>query len=591
MSKKVLQINNLLNGDKDALAHALSQQYVRWRGQRQGWESEKKELRNYIFATSTRTTTNSSLPWRNNTTIPKICQIRDNLHANYLDALFPNDDWLIWEGDDQESVAKEKRRIIEMYIKNKAKKSGFREEISKCINDYIDYGIALGEVVWVNESHYDPELDKDVVSYMGPKFMRVSPWDHYFNPTATHYNKTSKFTRILKNIGELKKEIKTRPDLLFDEAAFQKIVDRRRSIHAFSWEDVNKAEGYYADGFGSLFEYLGSGIVELIEFEGDIYDEKEDVLLENRIITIADGTYILRNIPNPNWFGTDNKRMVCWRDRPDNLYGMGPLDNLIGMQYRIDHLENFKADAMDQTILPPKKIIGDVEPFTWAPGANIFIPDKDGDVVPMAPNPAVFQVNTEIAFLLELMEEMAGAPKQAMGIRTPGEKTAFEVQSLDNAAGRIFHAKTNKFEVEFMEPILNLMLETARRNLNVADTLKVVDDDFGAATFVSITREDITATGKLRPMGARHFAARAQLMQNLNGIFNGAIGQIISPDLSRKSLSKLVEETMGLSRYQLFKDNIAVQEQAETARLSQQAQSDIMNEQTIPVEEGMLDLE
>ena len=51
MSKKVLQINNLLNGDKDALADALSQQYVRWRGQRQGWESEKKELRNYIFAT------------------------------------------------------------------------------------------------------------------------------------------------------------------------------------------------------------------------------------------------------------------------------------------------------------------------------------------------------------------------------------------------------------------------------------------------------------------------------------------------------------------------------------------------------------
>lgn len=589
MSNKVVQLNNLLNQDKNALADGLTQQYVRWRTQRQGWETEKKELRNYIFATNTRTTTNSSLPWRNNTTIPKICQIRDNLHANYLDALFPNDEWLIWEGDDEESVAKEKRRIIEMYIKNKAKKSGFREEISKCLNDYIDYGVVLGEVIWVNETHYDPELDMDVSTYMGPKFQRISPWDHYINPTAAHYNKTPKFTRILKNIGELKKELKTRPDLQFDEEVFKRIVDRRRSIHAYNWEDVNKAEGYYADGFGTLFEYLGSGIVELIEFEGDIYDEREDVLMENRIITIADGHYILRNIPNPNWFGHDNKRMVSWRDRPDNLYGMGPLDNLVGMQYRIDHLENFKADAMDQTILPPKKIIGDVEPFTWAPGANIFIPDKDGDVQPMPPNPAVFQVNTEIAFLLELMEEMAGAPKQAMGIRTPGEKTAFEVQSLDNAAGRIFHSKTNKFEVEFMEPILNLMLETAKRNLNVADTLKVVDDDFGAATFVSITRDDITATGKLRPMGARHFAARAQLMQNLNGIFNGAIGQMVLPDTSRKAMTKLVEETMGLTRYQLFQDNIAVQEQAQTARLAQQAQSDVMNEQTVPVEEQMLE--
>lgn len=588
MSKKVVQLNNLLNQDKNSLADGLTQQYVRWRTQRQGWETEKKELRNYLFATSTRTTTNSSLPWRNNTTIPKICQIRDNLHANYLDALFPNDEWLIWEGDDEESVAKEKRRIIEQYIKNKAKKSGFREEISKCLNDYIDYGNAMGEVIWVNETHYDEELGQDVVTYMGPKFLRISPWDHYFNPLATHYNKTPKFTRILKNVGELKKELMARPDLQFDEQVFSKLVERRRSIHAYNWEDVNKAEGYYADGFGSLFEYLGSGVVELIEFEGDIYDEREDVLLENRIITIADGHFILRNIPNPNWFGTDNKRMVCWRDRPDNLYGMGPLDNLVGMQYRIDHLENFKADAMDQTILPPKKIIGDVEPFDWAPGANIFIPDKDGDVQILPPNPAVFQVNTEIAFLLELMEEMAGAPKQAMGIRTPGEKTAFEVQSLDNAAGRIFHSKTNKFEVEFMEPILNLMLETAKRNLNVADTLKVVDDDFGAATFVSITRDDVTATGKLRPMGARHFAARAQLMQNLNGIFNGAIGQMIMPDTSRKAMTKLVEEIMGLNRYQLFKDNIAVQEQAETAKLANQAQADVQNEQTVPLEEQML---
>lgn len=585
---KVVQLNNLLNQDKDALATGLTQKYVSWRTQRQGWEAEKKELRNYIFATSTRTTTNSSLPWRNNTTIPKICQIRDNLHANYLDAVFPNDDWLIWEGDDEESVAKDKRRIIEQYIRNKAKKSGFREEISKCLNDYIEYGMALGEVIWVNESHYEAELDQDVPTYIGPKFLRISPWDHYFNPSATHYNKTPKFTRILKNIGELKKELKTRPDLQFDPVVFQKIIDRRRSIHAYSWEDVNKAEGYYADGFGSLSEYLGSGVVELLEFEGDIYDEREDVLLENRIITIADGHYILRNIPNPNWFGTDNKHMVAWRDRPDNLYGMGPLDNLVGMQYRVDHLENFKADAMDQTILPPKKIIGDVEPFVWAPGANIHIPDRDGDVIPMPPNPAVFQVNTEIGFLLELMEEMAGAPKQAMGIRTPGEKTAFEVQSLDNAAGRIFHSKTNKFEVEFMEPILNLMLEVSRRNLDVADTLKIVDDDFGASTFISITKDDITATGKLRPMGARHFAARAQLMQNLNGIFNGAIGQLVAPDTSRKAMTKLVEEVMGLTRYQLFKDNIAIQEQAETARLSQQAQADIQNEQTVPLEENML---
>ena len=584
--KKTIQLDQLVAGD--GLAGKLIYMYDKWRVQRASWEEELKEIRNYVFATDTKTTSNSSLPWRNTTTLPKLCQIRDNLHAAYMDAIFPNEEWFVWEGDAQDSVTKEKRKIIEQYIKNKAKQSGFRESVSKALYDYIDYGNAFGEVIWVHEQHYDSMLDEMVTTYVGPKVERISPWDHYFNPTATHYSKTPKFTRYLKNMGDLRKEMKTRPDLQFSEEGFSKLINLRRTVSTFEREDWNKAEGYFADGFGSLNEYYGSGLVEIIEFEGDIYDEKTDELMENRIITIADGRYILRNIPNPNWFGSDNKVHVGWRDRPDNLYSMSPLANLVGLQYRLDHLENCKADALDQTIYPPKKIIGDVEPFDWAPGVDIHIPDTDGDVVPMAPNPAAFQVNNEIAFIMEMMEEMAGAPRQAMGIRTPGEKTAFEVQTLENNAGRNFFSKTNKFEIQFIEPILNLMLESAKRNLVMSDTIKILDDDFGAATFVQITREDITAIGKLRPMGSRHFAARAQLMQNLTGIFNSPIGQIIQPDVSRKQLTKLIEETMGLTKYQLFKSNVAVSEQMETQRLVQQGSIDLQDEGSVPLEEELM---
>jgi hypothetical protein len=35
---------------------------------------------------------------------------------------------------------------------------------------------------------------------------------------------------------------------------------------------------------------------------------------------------------------------------------------------------------------------------------------------------------------MNLMEEMAGAPKEAMGFRSPGEKTKYEVQRLESAA-------------------------------------------------------------------------------------------------------------------------------------------------------------
>jgi hypothetical protein len=590
MTGTVATINNIkgrLKQDENQLALSLVALYSSWKLQRDTWEEEKKELRNYIFATDTSTTTNSNLPWKNKTTIPKICQIRDNLHANYMDALFPNDDWLVWEGDDESSTEKEKRQILEQYTKNKAMQSGLRETISQLLYDYIDYGNAFGEVIWVNETHVDPVTNEEVTTYMGPRAIRISPFDIIFNPTAVSFNKSVKFRRYVKSIGEVKKEMKTRTDLQFDAGVFQSLIDLRGYLSTFNREDLDKAEGYIADGFGTLSEYYGSGLVEFLEFEGDWYDATNDVLYENRIITIVDRMQIIRNIPNPNWLGRDNKTSVGWRDRPDNLYAMGPLDNLVGMQYRLDHLENFKADAMDQTIMPPLKKIGQVEPFTWAPGVIIDI-TEDGDLIPMPPNPAVFQVNNEIAYLMQTMEEMAGAPREAMGIRTPGEKTAFEVQSLQNAGGRIFNNKILKFSIQMLEPLVNLMVEAAKRNMNTGDVLRVTDSDLGVVQFMSITKDDLTAKGKLRPVGARHYAARAQLMQNLTGIFNSPIGQIIQPDLSRKALTSLIEETMGLQKWQLFSTNVAVTEQMETQRIMNESQQTLQNEQTTPVDENMI---
>ena len=204
-------------------------------------------------------------------------------------------------------------------------------------------------------------------------------------------------------------------------------------------------------------------------------------------------------------------------------------------------------------------------------------------------HPAAFQVNNELAALMNTMEEMAGAPKEAMGIRTPGEKTAFEVQSLQNAAGRIFQNKVNQFEIEFLEPILNMMLETAKRNLNLPELAKVYDDDFGVQDFLSITKEDLTARGKIRPIGARHYAARAQLLQNMLGVFNSPIGQMISPHVSPKLVAKMVEEYMGFDQYGFMKDNAALFEAAEQEKLKMQIQQDLQAQQAQPgMEEQMV---
>ena len=82
MAGKVAEIRDLL--DRDSMARTLAGLYNQWYTQRNSKEVEWRELRNYLFATDTTTTSNSTLPWKNKTTVPKLTQIRDNLHANYL---------------------------------------------------------------------------------------------------------------------------------------------------------------------------------------------------------------------------------------------------------------------------------------------------------------------------------------------------------------------------------------------------------------------------------------------------------------------------------------------------------------------------
>lgn len=583
MVATVVELRDLI--EPSMVAEDISYKYTYWGQKRDGKEREWMELRNYLFATDTTTTSNSQLPWKNKTTLPKLTQIRDNLHANYMSALFPNPEWLVWEGHSIDGVTKAKAQTIQDYMRNKVRISGFQKVISRLLYDYIDYGNAIADVEYVHEKHKDPITEEEVDGYIGPRAVRKSPFDIVFNPAAPSFEDSPKITRTILSMGELKEMAETRPEMKYSTAAIEHAEEVRRRIAVHSRSDNLKTDGYQMDGFDSIHDYYESGYVEVLEFQGTLHDEFGN-LMRNRIITIIDRSHIVRNEPNPAWNGSDGMSHVAWRMRPDNLYGMGPLDNLVGMQYRIDHLENIKADLFDLIAHPPLKIKGNVEAFDWAPFAQIFLGD-DGEIDILKVDATALQADSQIAILEQKMEEFAGAPREAMGIRSPGEKTAFEVQKLDDAAGRIFQEKIRQFEIFVMEPLLNNMLESARRNMNAKDVIRTIDDDLGVVRFMDITRSDISSQGFLRAKGAQHFAARNLLIQNLTQVFNSPIGELISPHTSRIKLSKLVEEAFGWERFELFKPNIAVQEQQQTDREVNSAQDQLEQEQLVAATEPL----
>lgn len=580
MSNKVASISADFQPDNPA--EWVIRLWDTYHQQRCGKIDEWKELRNYIFATDTTTTTNSALPWKNSTTIPKICQIRDNLHSNYVSALFPNDDWMQWLAYSQEDASKSKADTIKAYLSNKTREGHFNAELSKLLYDYIDYGNAFATVTYESNSH---EVDGEVIpQYIGPRVYRISPMDIVFNPLASTFKESFKIIRSIRTLGDLAKLAKTDPSQAFWEEAIKRRKDMRIRCGGYSTEDFDKYEGFNADGFGNIYEYYMSDYVEILEFYGDWYDVESGELHENTHMVVVDRMATIHEEPIPNWFGSAPIYHVGWRFRTDNLWAMGPLDNLVGMQYRIDHLENLKADAMDLCVHPPLLIKGDVEEFQWGPGVEIHIDDQ-GDVQEMGKNlNSIIQANNEIQMLEQRMEMYAGAPREAMGIRSPGEKTAFEVQQLQNAGGRIFQEKINQFETELLEPTLNSMLETSRRNLDGMDVIRVMDDDLGVDMFSTITRDDITASGKIRPIGARHYAKQAQDLQNLVGVFSSPIGQMVQPHTSAVNLTKFLNDNLGVKQYNIFQPNIAVSEGQQTQRLVNQAQEDLQMEQQVPAQ-------
>ena len=582
ISKKVAELSKSFN--RDNAASWVSNLWDNYNQQRSGWINEKLELRNYVFATDTSTTTNSGLPWKNSTTLPKLCQIRDNLHSNYLSSLFPNDRWLRWEGYSQQESVRAKSKAIEAYISNKCRQSHFRTEMSKLLYDYIDYGNAFATVDF-EASYKLNQIGLEVPSYIGPVVRRISPLDIVFNPLAENFRDTWKIVRSVKTIGEIRKMAESAPE----EEFWKEALERREELKAVSGkgytvEDFNKAAGYTVDGFGNLHEYYHSDYVEILEFYGDYHDQTTGELLTNKVITIVDRSTVVREDDIPSWLGYAPIFHVGWRFRPDNLWAMGPLDNLVGLQYRLDHLENLKADAMDLVVHPPLMIAGEVEAFEWGPGAEIHL-DENGNVGEVAKNlNGILAASSEIQQIEDRMELYAGAPREAMGIRTPGEKTALEVQTLSNAAGRIFQEKITNFEIELLEPALNGMLEVAVRNITTDEVVRTIDDDYGVSEFLTITREDITASGILRPVGARHFAKQAQDLQNIIGVFNSSIAELVRPHTSGVAMTKFVEDVSNLTGYKIFQPNIAITEQAETQALMNQASEDVAVQASVPAE-------
>lgn len=554
-------------------AQQVADTFNRWDSNRDVYKQTMSEIAEYIQATDTSQTENDSNGWNNITHIPKLAQIRDNLYANYQTGLFPNEQWLRWDYEGKKVEEAAKKQIIEGYMVNKVRLPEFRNTVNSLLLDYIDYGNAYAYAEYVRYTRINDTTGDEEVIYEGPVPRRIDPNDIVYNPAATSWEDTPCIVRSTMTEGDFASWLSTMSQDIQDKG--MEILARRNKVQTgnLTGEDEKKVKKIELAGLGNLHEYLTGNLVDVLTFYGDIYNPTTMEVEKNKKIIVVDRMDILMDKDNPSWVG---KPIVhaAWRRIPGNLMGMSVLENLIGMQYRINHLENMKADALDLNVYPPFLIKGNVPEFEWGPNCEIHIPDPEsGSVDLLAPDLAAIQLDLEIQKIMDWMEEFAGTPKETLGFRTPGEKTAFEVQQLMSAAGRVFQEKITNFEVMLLEPLLNLMLSESRNNLTGADLALIFDDEIAQSVFVDVSASDIKTSGKLRPMGARHFAEQSQLVQNLVGIISTPLGPKILPHMAGTDIYKAIEDALGISKWQLFRENAGIYEAADQQQVLREAQA------------------
>lgn len=567
MPVKTFDINHDI--ETDSLAENISNKWMSWLTGRQQWEERYREVLQYLYSSTTDTIYGqASNPWSSNVHIPKITQLRDVLITYELESLFSLNEYYIYEGFTKDANTIVNRSLVRDLLKDMLEKGDFKKITETLITDYIDAGNCFAMPIWESEYIEDSKGMKKLY-WEGAKALRINPLDIVFDPTACSFKDSPKIIRTVLSLGEV--SLMAEKDPLMKEAFNKAMKIRQDIMTAVTNGDTIKGDEINIAGFGNWSTYVNSDIVEILTFYGTVYDVVKKELHKNKKITIMDRRVLLAEEDLDPLCGYNYIFKGGYRDRKDMLWSMSPLENLLGMQARIDFLENKRSDCYDATVNPIKVIRGNVDmPDALGPGDEIRM-DTDCDVRYLAPDTSILSADTLIDRYELKMEEFVGSPKEVLGLRTPGEKTMFEVNQLMTAATRIFQRQIRKFEQEIFEPLINSLLQLyLQQKAGQTIQLKVWDSEAEIYSFKEIRVDEINNLGKVKVIGSTTYQDRTQVAQALQMLGQNPLflDEVVRNNFSPTTLGQIFSFIAGLDRFpDLFKKNERLFEITEQQKL------------------------
>lgn len=163
--------------------------------------------------------------------------------------------------------------------------------------------------------------------------------------------------------------------------------------------------------------------VEILEMHGLIPDEMvPDDGQRSRLVTIGNGTVVLRNVQNPHWSGKLPFGLYSPTPDPYSIYGIGKVEPNDKLQATASRMASQRLDAVD-LILDPVFIYNQLanvqtQKLFVKPGANIGVDGPPNQaLMPLTPDiRGLVQGLTEIESLWRWMQFGTGVSEDAIGM-------------------------------------------------------------------------------------------------------------------------------------------------------------------------------
>lgn len=262
--------------------------------------------------------------------------------------------------------------------------------------------------------------------------------------------------------------------------------------------------------------------VELLHLWGQFPIELCPDGITNRVITVANGKYLLRNRPNPFWHG--KKPFLAYSPMPDPHFFFAPGKAEIAKKLQIiaNRFTNQQLDALDIFIDPAffYNLNSGLQTRNLLMRPGKFIP-MDGNpsenVTPVIPNLQGVQMGSQMTeSVWRWMQQGSGIIEDTVMGATGQRQTAREFVGRSEAVATRLLMESRLFEEAFLEPLGNAFVDLNRQFMTQEKEVFILGEN---AVIDPLT-------GKPIPMEQRQRVGGWDLVPNYEAYATGATQQL-----------------------------------------------------------------